>query len=148
MAALATQLGYPASAEQITRRLEAIAAGDGGSDGGGSGGGGGGGGGEVLVAEVDGRVVGWGHVASVVSLEAEPFAELRGLVVDETVRGRGIGAQLVKAAEDWGRERGMEVLRVRTNVVRERTHRFYEREKFTRAKTQLVFVKRLSGAES
>lgn len=147
MAALATQLGYPASAEQITRRLEAIAA-VGGGDGGAGGGGGGGGGGEVLVAEVDGRVVGWGHVASVVSLEAEPFAELRGLVVDETVRGRGIGAQLVKAAEDWGRERGMEVLRVRTNILRERTHRFYERERYTRAKTQLVYIKRLSGGDA
>ena len=49
------------------------------------------------------------------------------LVVDESRRGLGIGAALVDAALDWAAGQGFDTLRVRSNVVRERTHAFYER---------------------
>jgi PhnO protein len=63
---------------------------------------------------------------------------IRGLVVDETRRSAGIGAALVEAAAEWTARHGFRTLRVRSNVVRERTHGFYERQGFTRAKSQLV----------
>jgi hypothetical protein len=40
-------------------------------------------------------------------------------------------------------ERGYRKLRVRSNVVREDAHRFYEREGFRRTKTQMVLDRKL-----
>lgn len=74
---------------------------------------------------------------------SDPFAEIVGLVVGAAWRGRGIGVQLVAAAESWARRAGASQLRVRSNVVREATHRFYEHRGMTRTKAQAVFVKRL-----
>jgi len=47
------------------------------------------------------------------------------------------------AAEQWARVHGFALMRVRSNVVRERAHRFYEREGYARVKTQAVFRKAL-----
>ncbi len=38
--------------------------------------------------------------------ESSPVPFIEGWYVDEDVRGTGIGARLVRAAEDWARERG------------------------------------------
>jgi GNAT superfamily N-acetyltransferase len=54
-----------------------------------------------------------------------------------------VGKLLVQAAVRWAAERGYAKVRVRSNVVREDAHRFYEREGFQRAKTQAVFDLRL-----
>ncbi|MBK8266810.1 MAG: GNAT family N-acetyltransferase [Planctomycetes bacterium] len=96
---------------------------------------------DVFVACQGGAVVGWIQVGVHVCLESTPFAEIYGLVVDEAERGRGIGKTLVIRAEAWARERGMARLRVRTNVVREATHRFYESLGFSVSKRQMVFDK-------
>ena len=128
IAALSGQLGYPATEPEIRVRLESLAArGDT----------------AVFVAEVDGRVVGWAGVRADVSLESGPFAELVGLVVDEASRGQGVGETLVLAAESWAREQGRTRIRVRSNVVRERAHRFYERLGYRERKRQTVFEKQL-----
>ena len=76
-------------------------------------------------------------------MESDPDAEIRGLVVDEEARSGGLGQKLVEAAESWARERGHNWMSVRSNVIRERTHRFYERLGYGRAKTQHKFRKRL-----
>lgn len=80
-----------------------------------------------------------------VQLEDGAFAELAGLVVDESVRGSGVGAALLAAAEDWARAQGFASMRVRSNVIRERAHRFYEREGYARIKAQAVFRKPLAA---
>lgn len=128
VAALSGQLGYPVTAVRLRERLRRLARR---KDQ------------EVLVALLDGRVVAWAHWARRGSLELDEHAELLGLVVDADHRGGGIGAELVRRAERWARARGLPSLRVRSNVVRERTHAFYERLGFTRTKTQIVFDKRL-----
>jgi GNAT superfamily N-acetyltransferase len=123
LAALSTQLGYPSTPEEMTERLRALrerAAN------------------AVLVAEEDGAVAGWLHVCTMLFLESPPFAEVAGLVVDEAHRGKGVGKLLLEAAARWAAERGYDKLRVRSNVVREDAHRFYEREGFRRVKTQVV----------
>ncbi len=63
----------------------------------------------VLVAEVDGEVVGYVYAG----LEPMSWKELRDaagfihdVAVAETHRGRGIGASLVQRASDWLREQG------------------------------------------
>jgi N-acetylglutamate synthase-like GNAT family acetyltransferase len=57
--------------------------------------------GELWVAEQDGRIVG------AVSLQAEEgTGRLRWLVLDTSLRGRGIGRRLVQTSLDYARERG------------------------------------------
>ena len=98
----------------------------------------------VLVAVRSDKVVAWIHLSRIPSLESEPFAEIRGFVVTESERGTGVGTELVNAAEIWARERACPRLRVRSNVVRTETRRFYENRGFVVKKTQNVFDKTLT----
>jgi GNAT superfamily N-acetyltransferase len=135
-AELAGQLGYPTTAAQVGERLRRAA---GQPDA------------ALLVAEAAaGRVVGWAHAFGVYLLESEPYAELGGLVVDERERGRGVGRALLAAVEGWAREGGFASVRLRSNVVRERAHAFYERLGYERVKTQHCFRRELRdpGADS
>ncbi len=128
LADLCCQLGYPSEAEAITRRLAALLgrAND-----------------AVLVAEDEGRVVALVHVLGTQHLVVAPFAEVGGLVVDAAWRGRGVGAALLAAAEAWAAERGFEIMRIRSNVIREDAHRFYESHGYSNTKRQIVFAKNL-----
>lgn len=128
VAHLATQLGYPTDAESMRERLEAAQV-SGQRD--------------VIVAERDGRVRGWIEVIIVESVASDPFAEIHGLIVDETERGGGLGARLVAAAEAWAVQRGMQRMRVRSNVARERTRKFYEKHGYVVTKVSNVFDKML-----
>ena len=99
----------------------------------------------VFVAVESERVAGFIHVAEVLSLESEIFGEIRALVVDDAHRGRGIGEELVRAAEEWTRARNIDRVRVRSNIKRARTRRFYERLGYSVTKTQNVFDKTLDS---
>jgi GNAT superfamily N-acetyltransferase len=131
LAELSAELGYPATSAQMDERLAYLHSREGH---------------EVLVAEARGAVLGWVHVCLVGSLESEPFAEIRGLVVTEERRSLGIGSVLVSAAEAWAGTRGCSRVRVRTNTVRTRTHGFYEKLGYTTTKTQKVFERHLPEA--
>jgi GNAT superfamily N-acetyltransferase len=129
-ARLATQLGYPSTAEEVLRRFHAITALPESY---------------VAVAVSDaGSVVGWIHVFGNRLLESEPDAEIGGLVVDESYRGRGAGTALVAAAEAWARERGYPVVSVRSNVVRQEAHEFYQERGYGVVKTQVKFRKTIA----
>src|SRR5262245_27255720 len=97
----------------------------------------------LFVAVSEGRLAGWLQVSFPRIFESPVSGEIAGLVVDEERRGAGIGRLLLAAAEDWARGRGCRAIRVRSNVVRERAHRFYEREGYGQIKTQQVFEKPL-----
>lgn len=97
----------------------------------------------VFVAARGRDVVGWVAVCT-----DEPFVEgfgghLEGLVVDDAVRSRGIGAQLIEAAEAWARSRGCSEMRVQSNVVRARAHAFYKRHGYATIKSQYNLRKTL-----
>ena len=126
MASLAIELGYPCTPEEMSSRLEAMLGDDDHA---------------ALVAEREGHVVAWIHVVFVFSFESDAFCEIRGLVVTERLRGGGVGARMVEAAEEWARAKGVKKIRVRSNVVRERTHAFYERLGYSVTKSQKVFDK-------
>jgi GNAT superfamily N-acetyltransferase len=129
LADLSTQLGYPLQAGAMRERLACVRDQQAG---------------EVFVAvDAHGRVLGWTHVVPRLHLEETAFAELAGLVVDHAARGGGVGASLLQAAEAWARQHGFVRLRVRSNVVRERAHRFYLREGYSERKRQVVFEKTL-----
>ena len=134
IAVLATQLGYPSRTEEAEERLRDVLARPDAA---------------VLVAEdEDGAVIGYGHVFGAHRVDANPFAEIGALVVDEGRRSRGTGAALVAALEAWAAERGYRELRVRSNVVRDRAHAFYERLGFGRVKRQQVFARAIPGQGS
>ena len=113
LARLLDQLGYPASAEAVERRLARLAASD--SD-------------RVFVAELQGSVVGFAavHVSLAVEYD-EPAAKLSAIAVDEEHRRRGIGEALVAAAEEESRARGCGLLFLTTAERRADAHAFYER---------------------
>ena len=129
IATLCGQLGYPSTAEQIERRLTAIADDPGAA---------------ILVAGSGAHgVIAWVHVRTLHLLTREACAEIGGLVVDESRRGHGIGGRLMAAAAKWARGRGLDTLRLRSNVVRDDAHIFYRRQGFASSKTSLLFTKPL-----
>jgi GNAT superfamily N-acetyltransferase len=99
----------------------------------------------VFVAEGTsaGGVVGWVHVSVSHLLESDVRAEVNGLVVAEGQRSAGAGAKLLEAAEEWARKRGCRGMNVRSNVIRERAHKFYVRQGYEHYKTQKAFRKPL-----
>jgi GNAT superfamily N-acetyltransferase len=90
LAGLMTELGYPTSAGEMSRRLEEISA-DPSYD--------------TLIAEQDGRVLGVAglHVEHYYE-KNEPCARILAFVVGSEHRGRGVGRALISAAEDWARK--------------------------------------------
>lgn len=128
LARLAGELGYPTTAREMkTRlaRLKPVAEHC------------------VFVADEDGEAIGWLHV-SVSRLLEEPLrAEVNGLIVTEKTRSQGAGALLLDAAESWSRQRKCVSMSVRSNVLRERAHKFYERHGYQHYKTQKAFRKPL-----
>ena len=128
IAPLTTQLGYPTDASATRRRLERLLKSD--RD-------------AVLLADRDGRVVGWIHVGLVDSLENDTVAAIHGLVVDKTFRSHGIGAMLLKAGEEWARDNGVHRIRLRSNIIRDRAHAFYERAGYAKVKQQFTFEKKV-----
>ena len=127
LAVLAGQLGYPATATQMRTRLRKIQPASQNA---------------VFVADSakDG-VIGWLHVSREALLECDVRAEVNGLVVAEAQRSLGAGARLLAAAEDWARKHGCKGMSVRSNVIRERAHKFYERRGYEHYKTQKSFRK-------
>jgi len=125
---LATQLGYPCSPGQVEERLAKIANDPKHL---------------ILAAIWEGGVVGWAHAYVCCLVETDTFAELGGLVVGESCRGKGVGGKLLEKIEDWARQRGCGAVSVRSNVIRHGAHKFYSARGYNLIKTQLTFRKRL-----
>jgi GNAT superfamily N-acetyltransferase len=129
MAELAGQLGYPSSPEDVARRLTALTKT-----------------GEhvAFVAQTaEGEIAGWIGAFVYRSVEADARVEISGLVVDERFRSQSVGQALLERAEAWACEKGCETTSLRSNVIRERAHAFYERAGYMVTKTQKSFRKKL-----
>ena len=129
IAELAGQLSYPSTPEEIARRLEGLqrtaeTA--------------------VFVAELEaGEIAGWIAVFVYRTVEADARAEVSGLVVDERFRSQRVGEHLLARAEEWARGNGCQAIALRSNVIRDRAHKFYERHGYVHIKTQKAFRKQL-----
>lgn len=129
IAELNEQLGYPATAEEVVGRLDEICSRDDH---------------DFFVAVLpDGDVAGWVHVYLRRLVMFDPLIEVEGLVVDERYRRTGIGRLLMNHVEEWARERGCNIVNLRSNVIREEAHGFYRRLGYEEAKHQKVFRKLL-----
>src|SRR5271154_6304201 len=79
LAKLSAQLGYPSTPDELAARLERILPAPGQA---------------VFVAETDGaQPRGFAHAAYGIALQSGERAELLGLVTEEGLRGRGVGAR-------------------------------------------------------
>jgi ribosomal protein S18 acetylase RimI-like enzyme len=93
----------------------------------------------VLAAELDGAVVGCLSTSIMHVLHRPaPVGRISMLVVDETLRNRGIGAKLVRAAEDALRAQGCYMIEVTSHVRRADAHRFYERLGYEKTSVRLM----------
>ncbi len=127
---LCEQLGYPISSERLAERLfdlfghpsHAI----------------------LVAVNADDKVIGWihGHVRQL--LIADAHIEIGGLIIDDAYRGNRIGEELLKTIEKWTQGLGIKTVFVRSNIIREDAHRFYERLGYSQIKTSLTFLKALS----
>jgi GNAT superfamily N-acetyltransferase len=129
LAALSGQLGYPCSATSVRRRLRSLLSKFDHA---------------IWVAENDsGRVAGWIHVFVHQVLEIDRQAEIGGLVIDQEFRGQGAGKALVERAERWARARRLKSVSVRSNILRNDAHIFYQKQGYKIIKTQHAFRKPL-----
>jgi GNAT superfamily N-acetyltransferase len=126
---LCNQLGYPSTAEQIGARVDRILQDPT----------------RVLYVAVDPnqRVVGFIDLDHRIIAVSDGGVEICGLVTDESVRGQGYRAALLKKAEDWARARGVREVSLRSNIVRKEAHGFYERRGYEVYKQSFAFRKRL-----
>ena len=129
LALLAGQLGYPSSEDEIRERLAGIEAAPEHA---------------LFVAEsADGKLAGFLNVYVMRTIDSDARAEIAALVVDDAHRSLGVGKVLIEQAEAWARKNGCRAIGLRSNVIRERAHRFYERLGYEHYKTQKAFRKTL-----
>ena len=98
----------------------------------------------ALVAEMAGRVVGLMHVFARPALENPREAVVQSIVVDAALRRRGVGRELMKAVENWGRDRGCRSVVLSSNTARALAHAFYAALGYRVSATSLVLRKELA----
>jgi ribosomal protein S18 acetylase RimI-like enzyme len=81
----------------------------------------------IIVAEMEGEVVGVLHVFERPALEKPCEAVVQALVVDGARRGAGIGEALMREAEAWAAARKLASTALYTRIDRDRARLFYER---------------------
>ena len=81
----------------------------------------------IIVAEVEGKVVGVLHMFERPALEKPCEAMVQALVVDSEARGSGVGEALMREAEAWAQSRKLPSVSLYSRDDRKRAHAFYER---------------------
>ncbi|MFP7297018.1 GNAT family N-acetyltransferase [Neobacillus niacini] len=94
----------------------------------------------VYVIEIsDVEIAGWVHVHGRHLIDALPFAEIGGLVVDENHRRKGYGEKLMRKSEEWARKNSYQEVRLRSGGQRKEAHEFYKSIGYKNVKWQEVF---------
>jgi GNAT superfamily N-acetyltransferase len=93
----------------------------------------------LLIAREGDEIVG----TATVIVYATPFwikARLDEVVVDESARGKGVGAALVTACLDIAREKGAQVAELQSGALREAANRLYPRMGFELRESNLYRI--------
>lgn len=123
-----TAMGYDYPEEETGRKLEALLA-DGRN--------------KILVAEAEGRLVGYLHLVDYDVLYAEHMKNIMGIAVDPDCRRGGVGKALLSAGEAWARANGASGIRLVSGEERTGAHQFYRAMGYVCGKRQLNFKKML-----
>jgi GNAT superfamily N-acetyltransferase len=82
----------------------------------------------LLVAELDGRPAGFTFLEPAVDyFTGQADGHIGMVAVAETAEGKGVGAALMRAAEDWARRNGYPRLHLNVFAGNDRARRIYER---------------------
>lgn len=84
---------------------------------------------QLLVGEVDGRVVATAQVTWMRMLSADGglYCQVEAVRTEASLRGQGIGRRLMEHVEAEARRRGAARMQLTSNRARTDAHRFYER---------------------
>lgn len=91
----------------------------------------------LMVAIVDGQVIGFIHAFTAIRLTSPAFVEIGGLAIAEAFRFQGLAKKLVMAVEKASL--GLPI-RVRCNRKRTGAHKFYQKLGYKEVKEQKVFL--------
>ena len=95
----------------------------------------------LVVTDCD-EVIGMCGISAMTTVHRPaPVGRISVMIVEETYRGRGIGAMLIAEAEKRLAERGCKIIEVTSNMRRDRAHHFYEQLGYER--TSFRFMKKL-----
>jgi uncharacterized membrane protein/GNAT superfamily N-acetyltransferase len=115
LSALLDTLGYPADADTVRARLEALRAADPG--------------GRLLVAVAGGRVIGFAALHTTPVLHRpSAVGRITGIAVHPSVQGSGVGGELLRAAEEHFRALGLVRVEVTSGPMHAAAHVFYRRQ--------------------
>jgi GNAT superfamily N-acetyltransferase len=124
LANLITQLGYETRGSEMQMRMETLLRDKNYA---------------TFVAVSDGKVCGMiGTFTRYTYEHNSPSAAIIALVVDEKMRGRGIGEALVAAAEKDLAQKNIRRIAVNAHFKRTRAHEFYEKRGYTKNGFRLV----------
>lgn len=122
----AVAMGYEYPAEKTAAQLEALL---------------GSGRDLILVAEMDGRAVGYLHLQDYDLLYSDHLKNIMGVAVDPACRRQGIGRALLEAGEAWARSTGAAGVRLVSGESRKEAHAFYRSLGYEGSKMQLNLKK-------
>jgi GNAT superfamily N-acetyltransferase len=123
LAGLCDELGYPSTVAEVRERLCLLDDPER----------------TLLVAEAGDALAGFVDVHVQRVVEADPYAEVGGLVVNAGYRGHGLGTALLTAAGEWARERDLTIMWIRANLARQGVHDFYPAVGCRHVKDQRVY---------
>lgn len=87
---------------------------------------------QLIVAELDGRVVGCMQVTAIPHMTfcGGTRLQIEGVRIDQDFRSQDIGGEMMRWAIGFGRDQGCHLVQLTTNRSRQSAQRFYERAGF------------------
>jgi GNAT superfamily N-acetyltransferase len=84
---------------------------------------------ELMVAELEGRVIGTLHLMFLpsISFQGGLRAQVESVRVDKECRNLGIGGRMMEWTMERARQRGAHVIQLTSHLTRKDAHRFYEK---------------------
>ena len=128
---LSNQLGYLSSLDKVLEILDLVLTHDDH---------------QVFIVEIDNLIVGYIHLVSTMRIGSGPFVEIAALIVHKSYQKKGVGKSLISESEKWTRSKGLTDIRIRSNIIREEAHQYFQRKGFQDLKTQHVFLKQLNSS--